>query len=90
MSNNPYPTAADRRREADAWHRDGDDLITLRQLRRVLVEAIGRVECIDELRHPERCWSRSELLEVLRGELVNIDGTRAMIVNGPAVLMEDA
>jgi hypothetical protein len=90
MSCHPaYPTTADLSREADAEERDVADLVALRDLRRIVADAIARASRIDRIQHPDRRWTTADLLEVLQGELLNIDDTAAMIRRSPLVL-EDA
>jgi hypothetical protein len=90
MSFHPaYPTTADLAREADAEERDVADLVALRDLRRVVADAIARAGRIDRIRHPDRRWSTEELLDALQEQLTDIDDTAAMIRRSPLVL-EDA
>lgn len=90
MPFNPYPTGANLAREHDAEDRDVADLVALRELRRVVTDAIARAGRIDRIHHPDRRWSTEELLDALAGELANIDGTAAMIRHSPLVLDEAA
>jgi hypothetical protein len=90
MSYHPaYPTTADLRLEADAEDRDVADLVALRDLRRIVTDAIARAGRIDGIQHPDRRWSTADLLETLQEQLADIDGTAAMIRRSPLVL-EDA
>ena len=90
MSYHPaYPTRSDLAREADAEDRDVADLVALRDLRRIVADAIARAGRFDGIRHPDRRWNVGDLLEALLGELLNIDDTAAMIRRSPLVL-EDA
>jgi hypothetical protein len=89
MSHPAYPTAADLSREHDAEERDVADLAALRDLRRIVSDAIARVGLIDRIHHPDRRWSTEELLDMLQGELANIDGEAERIRRSPLVL-EDA
>jgi hypothetical protein len=90
MSYHPaYPTTADLSREADAEERDVADLVALRDLRQIVADAIARAGRIDRIHHPDRRWSTEELLDVLQGELANIDGEAERIRRSPLVL-EDA
>jgi hypothetical protein len=89
MCHPAYPSADDLAREADAEDRDIADLVALRDLRRIVADAIARTGRIDGIRHPDRRWTTADLLEVLQGELLNIDDTAAMIRRSPLVL-EDA
>jgi hypothetical protein len=84
-----YPSSADLRLETDAEERDVADLVALRDLRRIVTDALARAGRIDRIHHPDRRWSTEELLDVLQGELANIDGEAERIRRSPLVL-EDA
>jgi hypothetical protein len=86
---NPYPTAADLAREANAENRDVADLVALRELRGIVADAISRAGRIDRIRHPDRRWTTADLLESLQEQLADIDDTTAIIGRSPLVL-EDA
>jgi hypothetical protein len=87
MSFHPaYPSASDLHREADARDRDQDDLAALRELHVIVAADLAQADQVAELRHPDAGWHVSELLETLRGELVNIHGTAAEISNKPLCL----
>ena len=81
-----FPATAELSREHDAEDRDVADLVALRDLRRIVADAIARAGRIDRIRHPDRRWSTADLLEVLQGELLNIDDTAAMIRRSKLVL----
>jgi hypothetical protein len=67
MSYHPaYPSSADLSREADAEDRDVADLVALRDLRRIVSDAISRAGRIDRIQHPNRRWTTADLLEVLQ------------------------
>jgi hypothetical protein len=90
MSFHPaYPTAADLSREHDAEERDIADLVALRDLRRIVADAIAKAGRFDGIRHPDRRWTTADLLESLQEQLADIDDTAAMIRRSPLVL-EDA
>jgi hypothetical protein len=89
MSHPAYPSSDDLRREHDAEERDVADLMALGDLRRIVADAIARAGRFDGIRHPDRRWTTADLLEVLQGELLNIDDTAAMIRRSTLVL-EDA
>jgi hypothetical protein len=89
MPFNPYPATADLRREADAEDRDVADLVALRDLRRIVADAIARASRVGGIQHPDRRWSTADLLETLQEQLADIDDTAAMIRRSPLVL-EDA
>jgi hypothetical protein len=84
-----YPSTADLVREADAEDRDVADLIALRDLRRIVADAIARTGRIDRIHHPDRRWSTEDLLDVLQEQLADIDGEAERIRRTPLVL-EDA
>ena len=86
MPFNPYPSAADLSREHDAENRDVADLVALRELRGIVADAIARAGRVDRIHHPDRRWSTEDLLDALQGELLNIDGTAAMIRRSPLVV----
>jgi hypothetical protein len=90
MSHPAYPSAADLRREADAEERDIADLVTLRELRGIVADAIARAGRIDRIRHPDRRWTTADLMESLQEQLADIDDTAAMIRRSPLVLEEAA
>jgi hypothetical protein len=91
MSYHPaYPTTADLLREADAEDRDVADLVALRDLRRIVADAIARAGRFDGIQHPNRRWTTGDLLEALQEQLADIDDTAAMIRNRPLVLEEAA
>ena len=91
MSYHPaYPTTADLLRETDAEERDDADLVALRDLRRIVADAIARAGRFDGIRHPDRRWTTADLLEVLQEQLADIDDTAAMIRHSPLVLEEAA
>jgi hypothetical protein len=91
MSTHPaYPTSADLSREHAATVRDLADLVALRELRGIVADAIARASRVGGIRHPDRRWDQSELLDGLQGELANIDGTIALVMRGPVVIEEDA
>jgi hypothetical protein len=52
-----YPSTADLLREADAAERDVADLVALRDLRRIVADAIARAGRFDGIRHPDRRWT---------------------------------
>ena len=89
MSHPAYPSSADLLREADAEERDVADLVALRDLRRIVADAIARAGRFDGIRHPARRWTTADLLEALQEQLADIDDTAAMIRRSPLVL-EDA
>lgn len=84
-----YPSRSDFSREAAATVRDLADLAALRELRGILTTAIARTNRVDDLRHPARRWSAADLLEVLEGELTNIDGEVARIRRGTVVIEDE-
>jgi hypothetical protein len=84
-----YPSTADLARETDAEDRDVADLVALRDLRRLVADAIAQAGRIDRIHHPDRRWTTADLLEVLQGELANIDGEAERIRRSQLVL-EDA
>jgi hypothetical protein len=87
MSVHPaYPTAADLSREHDAEDRDVADLVALRELRGIVADALARASRMGGIRHPDRKWDQSDLLDGLQGELANIDGTIALVMSGPVVV----
>ena len=87
MSYHPaYPSSADLRLEADAEERDVADLVALRDLRRIVADAIARTGRFDGIRHPDRRWTTADLLEALQEQLADIDDTAAMIRRSPLVL----
>jgi hypothetical protein len=87
MSYHPaYPTTADLLCERDAVDRDVADLIALRDLRRIVSDAIARAGRVDRIRHPDRRWTTADLLEALQDQLGDIDDTTAMIRRRPLVL----
>jgi hypothetical protein len=90
MHHPAYPSTADLSREADAEDRDVADLCALRELRGIVADAIARASRVGGIRHPDRRWDQSELLDGLQGELANIDGTIALVMRGPVVIEEDA
>jgi hypothetical protein len=86
-----YPSSADLAREADAEDRDLADLVALRELRGIVADAMARASRVGGIRHPDRRWSGApELIETLQGELLNIDGTIALVMRGPVVIEENA
>jgi hypothetical protein len=91
MSTHPaYPTSADLSREHAATVRDLADLVALRELRGIVADALARASRVGGIRHPDRRWDQSELLDGLQGELANIDGTIALVMRGPVVIEENA
>jgi hypothetical protein len=86
MHHPAYPTTADLSREHAATVRDLADLVALRELRGIVADAIARASRVGGIRHPDRRWDQSELLDTLQGELANIDGTVALVVRGPVVI----
>ena len=90
MSHPAFPSFADLAREADAEDRDVADLVALRDLRRIVADAIARAGRFDGIRHPDRRWSTADLLEALQEQLADIDDTAAMIRRSPLVLEEAA
>ena len=91
MSFHPaFPSSADLTSETDAEDRDVADLVALRDLRRIVADAIARAGRFDGIRHPDRRWSTADLLEVLQDQLADIDDTAAMIRRSPLVLEEAA
>jgi hypothetical protein len=89
MPFNPYPSPADLNREAAATVRDLADLCALRELRGIVANALSRAGRVDDIHHPERRWSAADLLEVLEGELANIDGEVQRIRRGPVVIEDE-
>jgi hypothetical protein len=82
-----YPTTADLSREHNAALRDLEDLASLSTLHRILADAIARAGCVVPIQHPARTWSGApELIEVLQGELLNVDATEQLIRRSPPVL----
>jgi hypothetical protein len=89
MSYHPaYPTSADLSREHAATVRDLADLCALRELRGIVSDALSRASRVGGIRHPDRRWDQSDLLDGLQGELANIDGTIALVMRGPVVIEE--
>jgi hypothetical protein len=86
MPHPAFPTAADLSREAAAVTRDRTDLATLRELRRIVSNALDRAGRCDAIRHPDRRWNTDELLEALHGTLADIDGEAERIRTSPVVL----
>ena len=84
MSYHPaYSTASDLLRETDAEDRDVADLVALRDLRRIVSDAIARAGRFDGIRHPDRRWNTADLLEALQEQLADIDDTAAIIRRSP-------
>jgi hypothetical protein len=90
MHHPAYPTTADLSREHDATVRDLADLVALRELRGIVADAIARASRVGGIRHPDRRWDQSDLLDGLQGELANIDGTIALVMRGPVVIEDEA
>jgi hypothetical protein len=91
MSFHPaYPSSADLGHEHAAEDRDVADLVALRELRRIVADAISRAGRIDRIQHPDRRWTTADLLEALQDQLADIDDTTAMIRRSPLVLEEAA
>jgi hypothetical protein len=87
MSCHPaYPTSADLSREHAATVRDLADLCALRELRGIVADALSRASRVGGIRHPDRRWDQSDLVDGLQGELANIDGEVARIMRGGIVL----
>jgi hypothetical protein len=89
MFHSAYPAAVDLSREAAATDRDVADLVALSELRGIVADAMARASRVGGIRHPDRRWDQSELLDTLQGELANIDGTIALVMRGPVVIEDE-
>lgn len=83
MSN--YAVAIER-----AIDRDIDDLERLEHCKAVVLRAIDAIvaDSTSPLRHPKARWHPDDLYEVLKGQLMNIDGELEHY-KGPPVLDDD-
>jgi hypothetical protein len=81
-----YPSAADLHREADAEDRDLRDLTTLRALRGIVTQALDAAERCAALRHPDRRLQTEDVIDLLAGALIDIDGEADRLRRSPLVL----
>jgi hypothetical protein len=87
MCHPSHPPTADLSREASATDRDLADLVALRELRRIVADAIARASRLDRIHHPDARWSGApELVETLEGELANVDAEVERIRHSPLVI----